>query len=125
MGSSPERSFDRLLSTLVHEAYAAYNACAARFGGTRMANERKHLSSAGLRVLRRHEGAVFHYYNDVARNCTYGVGTLVHHGQCAPEELHRPVTAADVDRQLQSGVHDAETVVRRRVRSRELTQTQF
>lgn len=31
------------------------------------------------------------YYNDVANNCTYGVGTLAHTAPCTPEELARPV----------------------------------
>ena len=65
------------------------------------------------------------HYNDAAGNCTFGVGTLLHHGRCTDEELARPVTEADVNRQLGRGVATAESAVRRQVRSQALTQGQF
>jgi lysozyme len=52
-----------------------------------MANETKRLSAAGWAALRTREHAVLHYYSDVANNCTYGIGTLAHHGPCTDEEL--------------------------------------
>lgn len=90
-----------------------------------MPNESMSLSAAGWAQLRTRERAVMHYYNDIANNCTYGVGTLVHYGPCTDEELRRPVSEADVNAQLAGRVRDAEATVRRQVRDRELTQDQF
>ena len=67
-----------------------------------MANEHMQMSAAGLAALREREHAVLRYYNDVANNCTYGVGTLAHHGPCTADESQRPVTIADVNTQLQA-----------------------
>lgn len=71
------------------------------------------------------DGAVLRHYNDAAGNCTFGVGALLHHGQCTDDEMARPVTEADVNRQLGRGVAAAEAAVRRRVGSQDLTQAQF
>jgi GH24 family phage-related lysozyme (muramidase) len=61
----------------------------------------------------------------MANHCTFGVGTLVHHGPCTDEELHRPVTAAQVDAQLARRVHSAEAAVRLAVSHAALSQAQF
>ncbi|WP_060331527.1 glycoside hydrolase family protein [Burkholderia cepacia] len=90
-----------------------------------MANENMRLSEAGWAALRTREQAVMSYYNDQANNCTFGVGTLAHAGPCTPEEMRRPVTAAQVNAQLATGVSRAEAQVRRTVTQRELTQAQF
>lgn len=90
-----------------------------------MANENMSMSAAGLAALRQREHAVLHYYNDVANNCTWGVGTLAHQGPCTAEELQRTVTVTDVDRELANRVQDAERAVRRQVRNQQLTQDQF
>ena len=90
-----------------------------------MANENMRTSDAGLDLLRQREGAVLRYYNDPARHCSYGVGTLVHHGPCTDAELRRPVTVVEVNAQLASGVRVAEAAVRRRVHTAALTQAQF
>ncbi|RDJ97787.1 glycoside hydrolase family protein [Paraburkholderia lacunae] len=90
-----------------------------------MPNESKRLSSAGWADLRHREGAVMNYYNDVANNCTYGVGTLAHLGFCSAEELQRPVSIAQVNAQLATKVRLTEQIVRSNVRDHELTQDQF
>lgn len=90
-----------------------------------MANERIKMSAAGISALRKREGAIFHYYNDAANNCTYGVGALAHYGPCVSEELKRSVTVAEVDEQLTAKVWDAAQAVRRQVRRNELSQEQF
>ncbi|WP_250433881.1 lysozyme [Caballeronia sp. ATUFL_F2_KS9A] len=90
-----------------------------------MANENMQLSEAGRAELRTREHAVMAYYNDQANNCTFGVGTLAHTGLCTAEELRRPVTPAQVNAQLATGVGRAEAQVRRTVTQRELTQAQF
>lgn len=90
-----------------------------------MPNESMSLSSAGWTDLRRREGAVMSYYNDVANNCTYGVGTLAHLGFCTPDELQRPVSVAQVNAQLATKVRLTEQIVRSNVRDHELTQEQF
>lgn len=90
-----------------------------------MANEDMRMSAAGMSALRRAEGAAMRYYNDIANNCTWGVGTLAHLGPCTPEELNRSVTAAEVDAQLATRVQDAERAVRQQVRNHPLTQDQF
>lgn len=63
----------------------------------RTANKELRMSAAGMASLRRREDAVLRYYNDLANNCTFGVGTLVHSGRCTDEELQRPVTVEHVD----------------------------
>ncbi|BEU21766.1 glycoside hydrolase family protein [Paraburkholderia sp. 22B1P] len=90
-----------------------------------MPNETKQMSAAGLSALRAREGAVLHYYNDIANNCTFGVGGLAHHGPCTDDEMRRPVSVADVNTQLAVSVRSAEVAVRRQVQRRELTQDQF
>jgi lysozyme len=71
------------------------------------------------------EGAVLRYYNDVANNCTFGIGTLAHFGRCTDDELRRPVTLADIHAQLATGVRAAEGAVKSHVKDHELTQDQF
>jgi lysozyme len=83
------------------------------------------LSSTGLANLRANEGIRSHYYNDVANNCTYGVGTLAHMGPCSAAELATRVSDAQVQRSLHVGVQDAVRRVRRAVRNHALTQAQF
>lgn len=90
-----------------------------------MANENTRTSNTGLADLRQREGAILGYYNDVANNCTFGVGGLAHHGPCTAEELTRPVTLEEVNVQLSTRVGAAEREVRRRVQNIELTQAQF
>lgn len=90
-----------------------------------MANEPMQMSAAGLAALREREHAVLRYHNDVANNCTYGVGTLAHRGPCTADESQRPVTIADVNTQLQARVGTAVRAVRERVHTRSLTQDQF
>ncbi|MFC0400792.1 glycoside hydrolase family protein [Paraburkholderia rhizosphaerae] len=90
-----------------------------------MPNETMRTSTAGLSALRAREGAILHYYNDIANNCTFGVGALAHHGPCTEEEMRRPVSTADVNAQLAVSVRSAEAAVRRQVSARELTQDQF
>lgn len=90
-----------------------------------MPNESKRLSPAGWADLRRREGVVMNYYNDVANNCTYGVGTLAHLGPCSTDELQRPVSIEQVNAQLATKVRLTEEIVRRNVRNHELTQDQF
>lgn len=65
-----------------------------------MANENMLTSAQRLAALRHHEGAVMRHYNDAAGSCTFGVSTRLHHGRCTDEEMARPVTKVDVNRQL-------------------------
>ena len=90
-----------------------------------MPNETMRMSATGFAALRQREGAVLRYYNDAANHCTYGVGTLAHHGPCTEEELRRPVSVADVNTQLIRRVGTAEVAVRRVCRNHALTQDQF
>lgn len=90
-----------------------------------MANEGLRTSADGMAALRRREGAILRHYNDIANNCTFGVGSLIHLGPCTAEELARPVTVEQVNAQLSANVRTAEAAVRRRVRSQQLTQAQF
>ena len=88
-------------------------------------NDSMSLSAQGRADLRVREGAIQRYYNDVANNCTFGIGTLVHNGPCNAEELRRPVTDAMIDAQLASGIATAEQSVRDQVQDHALTQAQF
>lgn len=90
-----------------------------------MANEAMRVSSRGMAELRAREGAIMHYYDDPAGNCTYGVGTLVHRGPCTAQERATPVTATEVDQQLAIRTQAATAAVRRRVTQSTLTQAQF
>lgn len=90
-----------------------------------MANENMAISASGRAELRRREDVRLQYYNDLANNCTFGVGALAHLGPCTAEELVRPVTAAQVDAQLAARLHTAEAGVRRHVNRHALTQAQF
>jgi lysozyme len=90
-----------------------------------MANENMQMSAGGYADLRVSEGAVMRYYNDIANNCTFGVGTLVHNGVCTAEELRTPVTQAQVNAQLTARVQVAERAVRAGVPDVQLTQAQF
>jgi lysozyme len=88
-------------------------------------NATKTMSPTGWANLRRREGAVFHYYNDIALNCTYGIGTLAHLGPCTPQDVQRPVSIAQVNAQLATKVRTTEQMVRRYVPDHGLTQDQF
>jgi lysozyme len=65
------------------------------------------------------------YYNDIANHCTYGAGTLVHHGPCTAEEMQQTVTTEMVNSSLAVRVHVAEAAVRAGVPDVQLTQSQF
>jgi GH24 family phage-related lysozyme (muramidase) len=78
-----------------------------------------------MAALRVREGAIMHYYNDIANNCTYGIGTLAHAGPCTPREMATPVTVAAVNMQLAAKIGVAESAVRRAVTRSNLTQAQF
>jgi lysozyme len=90
-----------------------------------MANENMRMSAAGYGDLRVSEGAVMRYYNDIANNCTFGVGTLVHNGVCTADELRTPVTVEHVNARLTARVQVAERAVRAGVPDVQLTQAQF
>lgn len=90
-----------------------------------MANENMRMSAGGYADLRVSEGAVMRYYNDIANNCTFGVGTLVHNGVCTAQELRTPVTMEQVNAQLTTRVQIAERAVRAGVPDVQLTQPQF
>jgi len=97
-------------------------------GNPKTDRQRSHESKSGglRRTLRRYEGVRYEYYdNDGANNCTWGVGTLAHHGPCTPEERRRIVTVGQVNTTLATRVNEAAAAVRRQVPSRQLTQAQF
>ncbi|MGF6857004.1 glycoside hydrolase family protein [Paraburkholderia sp. CI3] len=83
------------------------------------------MSDAGWTALRMREGAVLRYDNDVANNCTFGIGTPAYFGRCTNDEMRRPVTLADVNAQLATRVRAAEGSVKSRVTDHELTQRRF
>lgn len=65
------------------------------------------------------------YYNDNARNCTYGTGLLVHAGPCSAAELARQVNPASAQAEFQRRMNEAAERVRRQVTDRVLPQSQF
>ncbi len=91
------------------------------------ANDDLSTSPQGLADLRQREGQ--HpgggYYDDSARNCTYGTGILAHTGPCTAEELRRVVNAQQAEAEFQRRVAEAERRVRAQVPDRRLTQNQF
>ncbi|MBF6649241.1 lysozyme [Methylobacter sp. BlB1] len=90
-----------------------------------MVNENMRISTVGLLALRQREGVALRYYNDVANNCTFGIGGLAHMGPCTDEELRRPVNEQQVNAQLAHHVQTAEQTVRRRVTQQQLSQEQY
>lgn len=88
-------------------------------------NANLRMSVGGLAALQRLEGVALRYYNDIAGNCTYGIGTLAHHGLCTDEELRRPVSQELVGVELRARVRVAEAAVRAGVNRTVLTQAQF
>ena len=89
------------------------------------ANDDMQLSSQGRIALRLREGSIPRYYNDIANNCTFGVGSFIHSGPCTTEELNRPVSDSQIDSQLLAGITRAEQAVKSRITDRRLTQEQF
>lgn len=99
----------------------------ATSANTTVANSSLSLSAEGKRKLRRRE-SVRGYYNDGGRNrgnCTYGIGILLHRGPCTPEELARPLSAAQIEASFAAAIREAERAVRRAVTRQSLTQEQF
>lgn len=70
-----------------------------------MANEGMSLSDQGYGELRLSEGVRMEYCNDQANHCTFGVGTLVHHGPCTAEEMQQTVTPEMANTALAQRVH--------------------
>lgn len=83
------------------------------------------MSAKGMASLQHFEGAKNYYYDDPAKNCTYGIGTLIHRGPCTPEELVRPVTAEQVAAGLGRGLMNAQKAVKDKVTNKQLTQAQY
>jgi lysozyme len=78
-------------------------------------------------IVLREGGFVNHNYNDNAHppNCTYGAGTLKHHGPCTPAELAAPnYSQAQMEEPLSQRLAVAERAVRHNV-TVPLTQSQF
>ena len=90
-------------------------------------NQTMSMSAAGLAALRAGEGQRNGggYYDDVAHNCTRGVGILVHTGPCSAEELAQAPDVQGNEATFQTRLHAAEAAVRRQVTDRALTQDQF
>lgn len=93
--------------------------------GSPPANANRSLSADGRRDLQQNEGLRHVYYNDAARNCTYGVGTLAHMGPCTARQLGQPVPDSAIQASLGTGVRRAEQIVRDAVPNHQLTQEQF
>jgi len=77
--------------------------------------------------LRTTERTVFKYYNDMGKDkghCTWGPGILAHRGVCTPEELARPVSAAQVNAEFDRRVNEAEAAIHRNIHVA-LNQAQF
>lgn len=87
-----------------------------------MENQPVGISAGGLRALRTREGNVSGFYNDVANNCTYGVGTLAHLGPCSTRELQQPTNPNQINTNFAQRVSAAEAKVRRTVKRRQLSQ---
>ena len=65
------------------------------------------------------------YYDDSARNCTYGTGLLAHMGPCTAEELRRTVDPQHAQAEFTRRTNEAAGRVREMVPNRSLTQNQF
>lgn len=86
-----------------------------------------YMSTVARLQMRHREKPVMGYYDDGGRgkgNCTFGIGTLAHHGPCSPDELSKKVAEVEVELAFSSRVRDAERAIERNVKV-ELTQAQF
>lgn len=90
-----------------------------------MANELMRTSAKGLARLRFYEGVRSKYYEDQAGNCTVGVGQLVRHGLCTPEEKGLTASDAQIEQGLAQLVRATERTVQKKVSRQQLTQDQF
>jgi GH24 family phage-related lysozyme (muramidase) len=64
------------------------------------------ISASGVAAIRdgeglRNGGA---HYNDIANNCTVGLGTLVHHGPCTAAELAQPADQQQTTQAWRAGL---------------------
>lgn len=86
-----------------------------------------YMSSEARLIMRLREKPMTQYYDDGGPgkgNCTFGVGTFVHRGPCAPAKRARKVTDAEAEFAFVSSVKDAERTIERNIKV-ELTQAQF
>jgi len=82
------------------------------------------LSPVGRASLQRHEG-IKDYYNDLAGNCTKGIGVLVHYGHCTAGELKQKISDEEKIKSFSLSVDVAERAVRQQTKNQPLTQEQF
>ena len=83
------------------------------------------VSAGGRLDIQNREGVAPNYYNDIANNCTYGVGQLAHIGPCTAEELATPVSQQQIQQTMDASVRRFEQRVRDGVPGRQLNQNQF
>lgn len=86
-----------------------------------------YMSTAARLQMRHREKLIMGYYDHGGPgkgNCTFGIGTLAHHGPCSPDELAKKVTESEVESAFVSRVRDAERAIERNIKV-ELTQAQF
>jgi lysozyme len=84
----------------------------------------QHLSPVGRALLQRHEG-IKDYYDDIAGNCTKGIGVLVHYGHCTADELKQKVSDEEKIKSFSLSVEVAERAVRQQIKNQPLSQQQF
>ena len=89
------------------------------------ANAALNVSAGGRQAIQDREGYRDHFYDDVARNCSFGVGTLVHMGPCSFAEVGRPVPNATIQASLTAATNRYAAMVRNGVPDRALSQNQF
>ena len=83
------------------------------------------MSKDGLARLTVREGLKKSYYNDQAGNCTYGIGTLVHKGECTADEKKSTVTDAMIQASLQTELQSHSKHIKEKVGDQVLSQEQF
>lgn len=82
------------------------------------------MSLEGRAALMRREGKK-DYYNDIAGNCTKGIGILVHVGHCTEAELKEKLSESEKNNTFSSALAVAERAVREKVSRQKLSQRQF
>ena len=89
-------------------------------------NTDRTVSTSGQLAIEYREGVRRRPYDhDGARNCTVGVGQLLHHGPCTAAERHQQLTDAQVQQGMAAEVTRFTEAVRDGVPTRRLTQNQF
>ena len=83
------------------------------------------LSKAGIDHISKDEGFSAVPYNDIAGNCTVGIGILLSYNPCTEKQMKTKYDLASLNATFHNRLEEAQKYVRFYVRESQLTQDQF